>query len=139
LVHEQSGRSAAPFVAVNCGAIPESLLESELFGHARGAFTGAVADHAGLFSDADGGTPLLDEIGELPHALQVKLLRVLQEGEIRPIGGAGTRTVDVRVVAATNRDLADEVANRRFREDLYYRVNVVSIHLPALRERAEDV
>ena len=139
LVHEQSGRAAAPFVAVNCGAIPESLLESELFGHARGAFTGAVSDHAGLFSDANGGTLLLDEIGELPHALQVKLLRALQEGEIRPIGGSGTRTVDVRVIAATNRDLADEVANRRFREDLYYRINVVSIHLPALRERAEDV
>jgi two-component system response regulator AtoC len=139
LVHEQSSRAAAPFVAVNCGAIPESLLESELFGHTRGAFTGAVSDHAGLFTDADGGTLLLDEIGELPHALQVKLLRALQEGEIRPVGGSGTRHVDVRVIAATNRDLAEEVASRRFREDLFYRINVVSIHLPALRERAEDV
>jgi two-component system response regulator AtoC len=139
LVHEQSPRASAPFVAVNCGAIPESLLESELFGHARGAFTGAVSDHTGLFADADGGTLLLDEIGELPHVLQVKLLRVLQEGEIRPVGGSATRHVDVRVLAATNRDLADEVANRRFREDLYYRINVVSIHLPSLRERPEDV
>lgn len=139
LVHERSARAAGPFVAVNCGAIPEALLESELFGHTRGAFTGAIADRDGLFVEANGGTLLLDEIGELPAALQVKLLRALQESEIRPVGGSATRQVDVRVIAATNRNLAEEVEERRFRADLFYRINVVSIHLPPLRERPEDV
>ena len=139
LVHDESPRAAAPFVAVNCGAIPESLLESELFGHVRGAFTGAVADRDGLFAEAEGGTLFLDEIGELPFPLQMKLLRALQESEVRPVGGSAARRVDVRVIAATNRELAEEVAERRFREDLYYRINVMSIHLPALRDRPEDI
>ncbi|HUF29228.1 MAG TPA: sigma-54 dependent transcriptional regulator [Gemmatimonadaceae bacterium] len=139
LVHDESPRAAAAFVAVNCGAIPESLLESELFGHVRGAFTGAVADREGLFAEAEGGTLFLDEIGELPFQLQVKLLRALQESEVRPLGGSAARRVDVRVIAATNRNLGEEVAERRFREDLYYRINVVSIHLPALRDRSEDI
>ncbi|MEX2152124.1 MAG: sigma-54 dependent transcriptional regulator [Gemmatimonadaceae bacterium] len=139
LIHEAGPRATAPFVAVNCGAIPEQLLESELFGHARGAFTGAVDDRHGLFEEADGGTLFLDEIGELPVALQVKLLRALQEGEVRPVGDNTPRAVDVRVVAATSRDLETEVRAGRFRADLFYRVNVVRIQLPPLRERREDI
>src|SRR3954470_23286541 len=138
-IHRASPRAAAPFVAVNCGAIPEQLLESELFGHAKGAFTGATTDRDGLFAEADGGTLFLDELGELPMPLQVKLLRVLQEGEARRVGDNVSRTVDVRVVAATARDLESDVADGKFRADLFYRVNVVRIHLPALRERTEDV
>ncbi|MBI2402865.1 MAG: sigma-54-dependent Fis family transcriptional regulator [Gemmatimonadetes bacterium] len=138
-IHRMSPRHAARFVALNCGAIPEHLLESELFGHSRGAFTGATADKRGLFEEADGGTLLLDEVGDLPLALQVKLLRVLQEGEIRRVGDSRARRVDVRVLAATARDLEQDTAGGRFREDLYYRLNVVRIHIPPLRERPEDL
>ena len=138
-IHRASPRATATFVAVNCGAIPEALLESELFGHARGAFTGATGDRTGLFEEANGGTLFLDELGELPLLLQVKLLRALQEGEVRRVGDNTPRPVDVRVVAATARDLEADVAEGKFRADLYYRVNVVRIHLPALRERSEDV
>ena len=139
LIHQSGPRAGHPFVAVNCGAIPEQLLESELFGHARGAFTGAVEDRRGLFEEADGGTLFLDEIGELPVALQVKLLRALQEEEIRAVGDNTPRHVDVRVITATARDLEAEVRAGRFRADLFYRVNVVRIHLPPLRDRREDI
>ena len=139
LIHSAGPRSSAPFVAVNCGAIPEQLLESELFGHVRGAFTGAVDDRAGLFEEANGGTLFLDEIGELPAPLQVKLLRALQESEIRRVGDNAPKTVDVRVITATARDLEKEVKAGRFRADLFYRVNVVRIQLPPLRDRREDI
>ncbi|MFO0736893.1 MAG: sigma-54 dependent transcriptional regulator [Labilithrix sp.] len=139
LIHANSPRRAAPFVAVNVAALPPELLESELFGHVRGAFTGAVATTPGLFGEADGGTLLLDEIGEMPLALQAKLLRVLQEGEIRRVGEAKGRPVDVRVLSATHRDLKALVASGRFREDLYYRLHVFGLVVPPLRERRADV
>ena len=138
-IHNHSARAQGPFVAVNCTALAESLLESELFGHARGAFTGAVASKRGLFEEAQGGTLFLDEIGEINSKMQAQLLRVLQEGEIRRVGGSEPIRVDVRVVAATNRDLEDEVQKGRFREDLYFRINVVTIKLPPLRQRPEDI
>jgi DNA-binding NtrC family response regulator len=138
-IHEHSTRTAGPFVAINCGAVPESLLESELFGHTRGSFTGATQDRVGLFEAANGGTLLLDEIGEMPPAIQVKLLRALQEREIRRVGENRTRSVNARVLAATNRDLVAEIHAARFREDLYYRLRVVEIRVPPLRERREDV
>ncbi len=138
-LHELSPRADKPFIAVNCGAIPETLIESELFGHVRGSFTGANADKQGLFEAAHTGTLLLDEVAELPVAMQVKLLRVLQERKVKPVGGVNEREVDVRIVAATNRDLETEVEKNTFRQDLYYRLNVIQLRLPPLRERREDV
>jgi two-component system response regulator AtoC len=138
-IHARSSRKALPFVAINCGAIPENLLESELFGHRKGAFTDASSDRRGLFEEATGGTLFLDEIGELPVNLQVKLLRVLQEETIRRLGDTKDVKVDVRIIAATHRDLTADVKAGRFREDLFYRIHVLSIHIPPLRERREDV
>jgi two-component system response regulator AtoC len=138
-IHAQSPRRDEAFVAVNCGAIPETLLESELFGHVKGAFTGADRTKRGLFREADGGTLFLDEIGELPTPLQVKLLRVLQEEEVRPLGESKSQPVDVRVIAATARELDADVESGRFREDLFYRLNVVRLHVPPLRQRPRDI
>jgi transcriptional regulator with GAF, ATPase, and Fis domain len=138
-IHDAGGRADKPFVAENCGAIPETLLESVLFGHARGAFTGAAAPRPGLFEAADGGTIFLDEIGETSPAMQTKLLRVLQEGEVRRLGENKPRKVDVRVIAASNRELEAMVASGAFRQDLFYRINVVRLELPPLRDRREDI
>ncbi len=137
-IHDLSDRRAKPFLVVNCGALPENLMESELFGHEKGAFTGAAQRNVGMFREADGGTLFLDEVGELPLALQVKLLRVLQERKVRPVGAAQEVPVDVRVLAATNRDVESDVEAGRFRQDLYYRLNVIRVELPPLRERRED-
>jgi two-component system, NtrC family, response regulator GlrR len=138
-IHQAGARASKPFIAVNCGAIPEALLESELFGHVKGAFTDAVANHVGLFQAADGGTLLLDEIGDMPPALQVKLLRVLQEHTVRPLGASQSTPVDVRIISATHRDLDLAMADGQFRADLYYRLNVVTLTLPPLSERREDI
>jgi two-component system response regulator HydG len=138
-LHERGARRKRRFVALNCGAIPESLIDSELFGHARGAFTGATTDRPGVFVEADGGTLFLDEIGDMPMAVQARLLRVLQESEVRPVGGSGVRSVDVRVIAATHIDLTAAVEQSRFRQDLFYRLNVVVLSVPPLRERFEDL
>jgi len=138
-IHENSSRSKAPFITINCGAFPETLLESELFGYLRGSFTGANENRRGLFQAADGGTLFMDEIGNMSLTMQVKLYRVLQEGKVRPLGSTEESDVDVRVIAATNKDFAKEIAEGRFREDLYYRLSVIPIHLPPLRERREDI
>jgi two-component system response regulator GlrR len=138
-IHAYSARAEAPFVALNCSAIPSELLESELFGHTKGAFTGANRDRQGLFASADGGTLLLDEIGDMPLPLQAKLLRVLQEGQVRPLGAREQIDIDIRVISATHVDLDASIGEGTFREDLYYRLNVVSLHIPPLRERLEDI
>jgi len=138
-IHKASNRSDKPFVAINCGALPENLLESELFGHAKGAFTGAIAAHPGLFREADGGTLFLDEIGDMPMTLQVKLLRALQERQIRPVGSSKHVDIDVRIISATHKDLHKEMEESTFREDLYYRLNVVNLKLPSLKSRSEDI
>jgi two-component system, NtrC family, response regulator PilR len=139
LIHESGARSEGPFLAVNCGAIPTELMESELFGHKRGSFTGAVADKKGLVQSAEGGTLFLDEVGDLPLHMQVKLLRVVQEKTVRPVGEAREETVDVRILSATHKNLAQLVAEGRFRQDLFYRINVIEIRVPSLRERREDI
>jgi len=138
-VHRASARASGPFVAVNCAAIPEALMESELFGHKKGAFTGAIYDHKGLLQGADGGTLFLDEIGDMPLPLQAKLLRVLQERQVRPVGATQTVDVAMRVISATHRSLEQRISDRQFREDLYYRLNVVALSIPALAERPEDI
>ena len=138
-LHERGPRRERPFVALNCGAIPESLIDSELFGHAKGAFTGATHDRPGVFVEADGGTLFLDEVADMPLAVQARLLRVLQEGDVRPVGGSGIRRVDVRVIAASNVELEAAVAEQHFRQDLFYRLNVVTLHVPPLREREGDL
>lgn len=138
-IHDLSRRKARPFLAVNCSAIPEQLLESELFGHKKGAFTGATTDHVGLFEEADGSTLLLDEIGDMPVSLQTKLLRVLQEQELRPLGGSKNKKINVRILTSTNQDLEQRIRERKFREDLFYRLNVVRIQTPSLREIREDI
>lgn len=138
-IHMMSDRTAKPFVKVNCAAVPSELIESELFGHKKGSFTGAIADRAGKFKKADGGTLFLDEVGDMKLEMQAKLLRVLQEGEFEPVGSETTVKVDVRVIAATNKNLEDDIRNGSFRNDLYYRLNVIPIHVPPLRERAEDI
>ena len=138
-IHDLSPRAGAPFIALNCGAFPETIIDSELFGHERGAFTGAIRARPGAFVEAEGGTLFLDEVGEIPIGVQPRLLRALQEGEVRQVGGTGTRRINVRLVAATNVDLLAAIAAREFREDLYYRLNVVTISLPPLRDRLEDV
>jgi len=139
LIHELGPRAEKPFVPVNCGAIPESLMESEFFGHRKGSFTGAVTDKDGLFKAADGGTLFLDEVGDLPLSMQVKLLRAIQEKSIRPVGSQSEIKVDVRILSATHKSLQDLVAQGKFRQDLYYRLNVIELHIPALRERTEDI
>jgi two-component system response regulator GlrR len=138
-IHRASKRNDKPFIAINCGALPENLLESELFGHAKGAFTGAVTAHQGLFREADGGTLFLDEIGDMPMTLQVKLLRALQERQIRPVGSSKHVDIDVRIISATHKDLHKEMEAGTFREDLYYRLNVVNLKLPSLKARSEDI
>lgn len=138
-IHKASSRADKPFVAINCGALPEHLLESELFGHAKGAFTGAVNAHQGLFLAADGGTLFLDEIGDMPQPLQVKLLRVIQERQVRPLGSTKSIPIDVRILSATHRDLKKAMEGGHFREDLYYRLNVVNLNIPSLAERVEDI
>jgi two-component system response regulator PilR (NtrC family) len=139
MIHESGARRDGPFVAVNCGAIPTELMESELFGHKRGSFTGAVADKKGLVQSAEGGTLFLDEVADLPLHMQVKLLRVVQEKTVRPVGEAREETVDVRILSATHKNLADLVALGLFREDLFYRINVIELRVPALRERSGDI
>jgi DNA-binding NtrC family response regulator len=139
LIHSKSSRASMPFVPINCSAIPETLLESELFGHVKGAFTGASGNKAGLFDEADGGTVFLDEIGDMPQSVQVKLLRVIEDRQIRPIGSTKTRNVDLRFIAATNCDLKETVSEGAFREDLYYRINAIMLDLPPLRERTADL
>ena len=139
LIHESGPRNDGPFVPVNCGAIPAELMESEFFGHRKGAFTGAVADKDGLMQSASAGTLFLDEIADLPLSMQVKLLRVIQEQSVRPVGAASEESVDIRILSATHKDLAGMVKSGDFREDLYYRINVIELHVPALRERGDDI